>query len=1003
MTAPKHVFKSVTEMIKTQSKQYKDSVVLGVPDKDLKIQLYTYAQLELAINLLATHYATIIPTRPKRDTTSVLRVALLAPSGYDYAVTEMALSRLGYAVLFISINNSPPAIAHLCHETKSSFLVVAPQYVELARESLAAGAGDIEMVNMPDPEVYGKKAQKENPDCVFEEPLTPDEEGPLTAFIVHSSGSTGFPKPIYITHTATAFNVSLNFGLEGFTTLPVYHNHGHSCLYRALYSVKPLHLFPASELPLTTANVLRILEQPECGAEALFGVPYVYKLLGETDEGIERLKQFKLCLYGGSAMPTELGDKLVASGVRLVGHYGATEVSQLSTSFRDYDTDKEWEYQRIGPALLPFAYFEDRGGNQFELIVKDGWKGKVKSNRPDNSYATSDLFEPHPTRENLWRFVGRIDDTLVLVNGEKVNPVPMEGTIRGDSPYVAEVIVFGSERSQAGVLILPSDAVPLNATRDELLELVRPVVVAANAAAPSHSRLSDELVVFLPRGSVVPKADKGSIIRRRVYVDYKKEIDRAYAELEGEMDDDEDKKEVGSVEEMRAHLFKLVEKVTGTTEGLREDTDLFTYGLDSLAAGRIRNFIQRDFNLGGTKLGTNFVFDYPTINLSASYLVAVAAGQTLKESTQVEQMGTLVEKYRHFQVPSRHVGKKDSTPSLAVVVLTGATGSLGAHILAALLARPDVSKVYCLVRASDNDLLGLSRSTYEEIATSVTAVLHNAWSVNFNLNISSFEPHIRGACNLIKLCLDSDYLASFYFASSVSAVASWPGPSSVPEAVTEDPNVAQGMGYARSKWVTEKLCQIATETTPVRAVVLRIGQMVGSTVDGRWNETEAVSLMFKTGDVLHALPNLNETPSWLPVDCAADTILDLVLTKPPAPNTSQCWHVLQSHLIPFSSALDSLAATGMKFERVSPSEWVDRLRKGPQDPTINPTIKLLNFFDSKYGTAPDPSAPVVKRYGLSCEETLKASKSLREAPIVDDKLMAKYVAYWRGSGFLKSA
>lgn len=66
---------------------------------------------------------------------------------------------------------------------------------------------------------------------------------------------------------------------------------------------------------------MSILDQPSVQPEALFGVPYVYKLLGETEAGIETLRKFKLCLFGGSAMPTELGDRLVEAGVRLVGHY----------------------------------------------------------------------------------------------------------------------------------------------------------------------------------------------------------------------------------------------------------------------------------------------------------------------------------------------------------------------------------------------------------------------------------------------------------------------------------------------------------------------------------------------------------------------------------------------------------------------------------------------------------------------------------------------------------
>lgn len=167
-----------------------------------------------------------------------------------------------------------------------------------------------------------------------------------------------------------------------------------------------------------------------------------YKLLAEEDNGIEFLRTLKLCLYGGSAMPTELGHRLVEAGVRLAGHYGSTETGQLMTSFRDFDEDKDWDYNRVSDVLRPYIDFEDQGNGTYEVIVKDGWRGKVSlggvgrallscvtdavalsqsmSNRPNNDYALSDLFIKHPTIDNRWKFVGRIDDTLVLINGEKV-------------------------------------------------------------------------------------------------------------------------------------------------------------------------------------------------------------------------------------------------------------------------------------------------------------------------------------------------------------------------------------------------------------------------------------------------------------------------------------------------------------------------------------------------------------------------------------------------------
>lgn len=119
--------------------------------------------------------------------------------------------------------------------------------------------------------------------------------------------------------------------------------------------------------------------------------------------------------------------------------------------------------------------------------------------------------------------------------------------------------------------------------------------------------------------------------------------------------------------------------------------------------------------------------------------------------------------------------------------------------------------------------LGLDRAVYDEIASSVTMVLHvrllsrprrscvvlglttaslvhsqNAWQVNFLLATPSFEPHIKGVHNLMTLAVSNpSQSAHLYFASSVSAVFAWPGPGDVPEAVTDDPAVAQNMGYAR--------------------------------------------------------------------------------------------------------------------------------------------------------------------------------------------------------------
>ena len=140
------------------------------------------------------------------------------------------------------------------------------------------------------------------------------------AFIIHSSGSTGLPKPIFQSHSACLANYSNGFGLRSFTTLPLFHNHGLCSLFRAIYSRKLIYFYNA-HLPLTGPDLMSTLQYVK--PEIVQCVPYALKLLNETAGGLGELRKAKIVLYGGSSCPDELGNFLVENGVNLVGHYGS--------------------------------------------------------------------------------------------------------------------------------------------------------------------------------------------------------------------------------------------------------------------------------------------------------------------------------------------------------------------------------------------------------------------------------------------------------------------------------------------------------------------------------------------------------------------------------------------------------------------------------------------------------------------------------------------------------
>lgn len=145
-------------------------------------------------------------------------------------------------------------------------------------------------------------------------------ETDTVAFIVHSSGSTGLPKPIYQTHRQCLSNYAVGSGMRAFVTLPLFHNHGVATTFRGIMAGKRTTIYNAN-LPLTNGHLVAAMA--ETSFDSFHCVPYALKVLAETEAGVEQLAKAKLVLFGGSSCPDELGDLLVERGVNLVSHYGA--------------------------------------------------------------------------------------------------------------------------------------------------------------------------------------------------------------------------------------------------------------------------------------------------------------------------------------------------------------------------------------------------------------------------------------------------------------------------------------------------------------------------------------------------------------------------------------------------------------------------------------------------------------------------------------------------------
>ncbi|KAJ5288287.1 hypothetical protein N7508_011062, partial [Penicillium antarcticum] len=288
--------------------------------------------------------------------------------------------------------------------------------------------------------------------------------------------------------------------------------------------------------------------------------------------------------------------------------------------------------------------------------------------------------------------------------------------------------------------------------------------------------------------------------------------------------------------ETQSHLLQLC------WHGLGIDADLKTVG--SLKAVHLRRLILQQFRFDPCHSPSpNSVFEMGTFSQLALFICALQGGDrlsTAEDSTLL--MNNLVKKYSSFR---KHLPFPETPRRTRSVLLTGATGSMGAHVLFELLNDDSVSTVYCLTRRAspskavrgslfERGLLLSPKQTSKVVALngaldrpdfcldpvgktskrmleSVSLVIHTAWPVNFNLPLARFEPHLRTLYNLILFSLSVRRLkpAVMFFCSSTATALGASSATIEEEAV--DLNSAL-IGYGQSKLVGERMVGLARQS-----------------------------------------------------------------------------------------------------------------------------------------------------------------------------------------------
>lgn len=506
-------------------------------------------------------------------------IALLGPPDLAYIITFFALARLGYASLCLSPRLAANACEKLIRET-GAIAIIPGETTQIA--SLVDQTQEfvqIEIMKLISREDFDKTISNEPPFQRQNINREVEKEWPLG--ILHSSGSTGLPKPIYLSHRRLMMKIPPPKGQSEFNTFPFFHGYGSWAVVHGMMDRKTIYMYNPNS-PVTAHYVIEVVNFVR--PDVLHVVPYTMELLAQTAKGIDAMKRCQRVVFSGSGAPDDLGDDLVAKGVNLEAFWGATEIGGLGNSFNRAPGDNSWDYIRIPPPVAKYIWMKPLGDDTYECVYLDGLEALVASNSddPPKSFHSKDIFVKHP-KMDAWKHIGRLDDRLTLLNGEKVLPVPMEGRIRQDS-LIRECCIFGTGKSIPGIFVFRNDD-SRDMSDEDFIDAIWPTVQKANAKAESFSQISKETIV--PFGAEVdyPTTDKESIKRSQVYRVFAKAMETMYERLSyagtGTL-----QLKVPAIEKWIMKTFR--EKMNVQISSLQDD--FFAIGVNSLQAIQVRTF-----------------------------------------------------------------------------------------------------------------------------------------------------------------------------------------------------------------------------------------------------------------------------------------------------------------------------------------------------------------------------------------------------------------------------
>ena len=927
---------TINKLLEENAKKY--------PNKDAVIgcnRKYTYKEFNEACNKVAN---TLYDSGVRLET----KVVMLMPRIAEAYVVRQGIIKSGGAFIPIDPKYPDERIEYIITNSEAKLLISTKEIIEQKKDMITS----TNVKALAIEEIL--KSNKVNN-------LDLDIPQTSLAYMIYTSGSTGKPKGVMISH-----HNLINYVLDGKNIgTSLYRNIKEGAIGCSFASLSFDASLQEECVPLTHGYTAVIaseeeIENPLMLAKTLiknhvnimFMTPSFVSNFIDMKEFVEALRGFKVLDMGAEAVPTELCQKLRSLGVTadIYNGYGPTETTITCTYHKVVD-----KYVTIGK---PFAntklYLLDKNGHILpinaigDLTIAGDQVGLGYYKLPDRTkasfievnglraYRSGDLAR-YNSEGNI-EFFGRLDNQVKL-RGLRVELDEIEKVLNS-YPNITRSIIMVKTNNVDG------DYLAAYFTANKMIDKEDLTLHMSKSLTPymvPKAMMQLDKIPLTPNG----KIDK-----------------KALPEIEVKKENKVVKEATNELQRKLLNIFK--KSLNNDNVGI--DDDFFDLGGTSLSASKVAMLALGE-NL---PIAYKDIFDYSTVVELEKYINSLNG--VVEEKKEEAEFNDLISLKDNIV---KNIDDIKEERKLGRVLLTGATGFLGIHILKELLNQK--MDVVALVRGKNIDakmrLTGLLAYYFDspledELNKYVKVIDSDITNDNLDellkdekfdtiINCAAIVKHfaqddiierinVGGVKNLIKIAKNKKVRLIQISTLSVAG-------ENIDDRFNQYFRMKENMlsfgqdisnKYVHSKFNAEKAVLEAI-SDGLDAKIIRVGNLMGRNSDGEFQAnsiTNGFMRDLKGYATLAKFPvNLMDVEvDFSPIDEVSKTILLLATTN----KKFTVFHSANSHMVQMGDIIHTMNELGFNIKITSDEEFINSMKEMMQDEKKNMLISSLISYSS---------------------------------------------------------